>query len=61
MALFALCTGLRVEDILALRWGKIDFGRLCMKIEEAVVHGRIGQVKTEYSADERQMQKGHKM
>ena len=52
MALSALCTGMRAEEILALDWNKIDFERLCMKVEEAVVHGRIGPVKTEYSDDE---------
>jgi integrase len=52
MAFFALCTGLRIEEILALYWKKIDCLRLCMKVEEAVVHGRIGPVKTEYSEDE---------
>ena len=52
MAFFALCTGLRIEEILALNWEKIDFSRLCMKVEEALVHGRIGPVKTEYSEDE---------
>lgn len=52
MAVSALCTGLRIEEILALDWAKIDFERLCMKIEEAVVHGRIGPVKTDYSEDE---------
>ena len=35
-----------------LDWKKIDFPRLCMKVEEAVVHGRHGPVKTEYSEDE---------
>ena len=52
MAFFALCTGLRIEEILALDWKKIDFSRLCMKVEEAAVHGRLGPVKTEYSEDE---------
>ncbi len=52
MTLTALCLGLRIEEILALDWKKIDFPRLCMKIDEAVVHGRIGPVKTEYSEDE---------
>jgi integrase len=52
MAFTALCTGLRIEEILALDWKKIDFLRLCMKVEEAVVHGRLGPVKTEYSEDE---------
>jgi len=52
MTLSAQCTGLRIEEILVLNWEKIDFERLCMKIEEAVVHGRIGPVKSEYSQDE---------
>jgi integrase len=52
MALSAICTGLRIEEILALDWTKIDFLRLCMKVDEAVVHGRIGPVKTDYSEDE---------
>lgn len=52
MALVALCSGMRVEEVLALGWLAIDFDRLCMKVKEAVVHGRIGPVKTEYSEDE---------
>ena len=52
MAFFALRTGLRIEESLALDWEKIDISRLCMKVEEALVHGRIGPVKTEYSEDE---------
>jgi hypothetical protein len=52
MTLSAQCTGLRIEEILALYRGKIEFKRLCMKIEEAVVQGRIGPVKSEYSQDE---------
>jgi integrase len=52
MTFVALCTGMRVEELLALQWPSIDFERLCMMIKEAVVHGRIGPVKTEYSDDE---------
>lgn len=52
MGLSALCTGLRIEEVLAQTWDRIDFARLCMKVEEAVVHGRIGPVKSEYSDDE---------
>lgn len=52
MSLTALCTGLRVEEILALDWAKIDFEHLSMKIDQAAVHGRLGPVKTEYSDDE---------
>ncbi|HXU17638.1 MAG TPA: hypothetical protein VN708_21055 [Terriglobales bacterium] len=52
MATCTLFTGMRIEEILALDWIKIHFDRLCMKVEEAAVHGRIGPVKTEYSEDE---------
>lgn len=52
MVISALFTGLRIEEILALDWTKINFPRLCMKVEEAAVHGRLGPVKTEYSDDE---------
>lgn len=52
MVLVVQCTGLRVDELLALVWSAIDFERLCMKVEEGVVNGRIGPVKTEYSEDE---------
>jgi integrase len=52
MSMVALCTGIRVEELLALQWSVIDFNRLCLKIEEGVVNGRIGPVKSEYSGDE---------
>jgi hypothetical protein len=43
---------MRIEESLALVWERIDFERLCMKVDEATVHGRAGPVKTEYSDDE---------
>jgi integrase len=52
MSFSAVCTGLRVDELLALLWSAVDFERLCMKVEEGVVNGRIGPVKTEYSEDE---------
>jgi len=52
MTLVEQCTGLRVDEWLALRWPVIDFERLCMAIKEGVVHGRIGPVKSGYSEDE---------
>ena len=52
MVLVAQCTGLRVDELLALTWSAIDFERLCMMVQEGVVNGRIGPVKTEYSEDE---------
>lgn len=52
MAIVAGCTGLRVSEILALRWEHIDFEAEVMLVQEGAVHGRIGSVKTEASQDE---------
>jgi integrase len=49
MAIVAMCTGLRVSEILALRWEHIDFKAGVMLIQQGVVNGRIGRVKTEAS------------
>ena len=43
----------RVIEILALRWEHIDFKKLAsMLVQQGVVNGRIGKVKTEASQDE---------
>jgi integrase len=52
MALVAQCTGLRVEEVLALPWENIHFETLSMLVDRAVVHGRLQRVKTDYSEDE---------
>ena len=52
MAIVAMCTGLRVSEILALRWEHIDFKMGAMLVQQGVVNGRIGKVKTEASHDE---------
>ncbi len=52
MALLAQCSGLRVEEVLALEKPDIHFQKLSMQIVRAVVHGRLKLVKTEYSEDE---------
>lgn len=52
MAIVAMCTGLRVSEILALRWEHIDFNAGTMFVQQGVVNGRIGKVKTEASQDE---------
>jgi integrase len=52
MVLVAQCTGLRVEEVLALRWENIHFDTLSMLVDRAVVHGRVQRVKTDYSEDE---------
>jgi len=52
MALVTMCTGLRVSEVLALRWEHIDFEAGAMLVQQGVVNGRIGKVKTEASHDE---------
>jgi integrase len=51
MSLTAQCTGLRVEEVLALHWTDFDFEDLSVLVTRAAVHGRISWVKTEYSED----------
>lgn len=51
MVLIAGCLGLRVSEIVALQWRDFDFTGLTLLIQRSVVHGRIGDVKTEYSRD----------
>lgn len=52
MVIVAMCTGLRVSEVLALRWEHIDFEAGVMLVQQGVVNGRIGKVKTEASQDE---------
>jgi integrase len=51
MVLVAGCLGLRVSEIVALRWQDFDFPRLILLVQRSIVHGRVGDVKTEYSRD----------
>ena len=52
MVTVAICTGLRVSEILALRWSRIDLDRLTMSVRMKAVNGRVGRVKTECSEDD---------
>ena len=52
MVIVAMCTGMRVSEVLALRWEHIDFDAGSMMVQQGVVNGRIGKVKTEASNDE---------
>ena len=52
MVTIAMCLGLRVSEILALKWTDFDFEEGTLMITRGTVHGRIGRVKTEYSEDE---------
>src|SRR6202012_195047 len=51
MVIVAMCTGLRVSEILALQWKHIEFEDVLMVVQQGVVNGRIGRVKTEESHD----------
>jgi integrase len=51
MVLIAGCLGLRVSEIVGLQWGDFDFPGFTLLIQRSVVHGRVGDVKTEYSRD----------
>jgi integrase len=52
MAIVAMCTGLRISEVLALRWENLNFEAGTMLVAQAVVDGRIGPTKTETSKDE---------
>ena len=52
MVVVAQCTGLRVSEILALKWQDIDFEHLTMRVTRKVVNRRVSRVKTEYSEDD---------
>jgi integrase len=49
MMLVAARLGLRVSEILALQWRDFDFSGRTLLIERSVVHGRVGDVKTEFA------------
>jgi len=51
MVLVAGCLGLRVSEIVGLQWQDFDFAGRMLLIQRSVVHGRVGDVKTEYSQD----------
>ena len=51
MVLVAGCLGLRVSEIMALQWGDFDFPGLALLVQRSIVHGHVGEVKTEYSRD----------
>jgi integrase len=45
------CLGLRVSEIMPLRWSDFDFENLTLLVQRSMVHGRGADVKTEYSKD----------
>lgn len=49
MATVAACLGLRISEVLGLQWSDFDWEKHEVQIARAVVQGRIGDTKTEYS------------
>jgi integrase len=49
MVFLAAVTGLRVSELLALKWGDINFDSLEISLNRGVVHQVIGDLKTEAS------------
>ncbi len=52
IVLIALCFGLRISEILGLRWTDFDFKRSVVLIQRSAVGKRLNKLKTEYSQDE---------
>jgi len=42
-------TGLRVSELLALKWGDIDFDKLELRVSRAIVYGVVGKCKSKAS------------
>src|SRR5947199_6237301 len=45
------CLGLRASEIMALRWADFNLEDLTVIVRRSIVHGRVDDVKTEYSKD----------
>jgi integrase len=58
MVLIALCFGLRISEILGLRWTDFDFKRAVVLIQRSAVGKRLNKLKTEYSQDEVPLERG---
>jgi integrase len=50
LALLDAATGLRVSELLALRWRDVDFGNLELNVSRLIWHQVVGDCKTEASA-----------
>lgn len=49
IVVIGMCLGLRLSEILALKWLDVDWEGLTLYVRRGIVQGRIGPVKTEYS------------
>lgn len=50
MALVDAFTGLRVSELLALKWSEIDFDKKQINITRGIVYGVVGKCKSKASA-----------
>jgi integrase len=46
MCIVAMCMGLRISEILGLKWCDVDWDRMQMEIRQSYVYGKPGDVKT---------------
>ena len=58
IVLIALCFGLRISEILGLRWTDFDFKSSAVLIERSAVGKRLNKLKTECSQDEVPLERG---
>jgi integrase len=49
LLILGMCLGLRLSELLALKWHDIDWEGFAIFVRRAIVLGREGAVKTEYS------------
>ena len=49
MVLVAACLGLRASEIVGLQWGDLNREELTLLVKRSVVHGQVGDTKTEAS------------
>ena len=49
MGVICATTGLRISEVLGLKWSDIDWKKLEMKVSRSVVYARVGKCKTEVS------------
>ena len=50
IALVCVCFGLRISECLGLKWQDVDWLNRKLRVERAIVHQRVDDVKTIYSA-----------
>ena len=49
MVLVAACLGLRASEVVGLQWGDLNWEERTLLVQRSVVHGRVGDTKTEAS------------